>query len=1225
MKATHSLLIQGVLALVLLQLAAASRAPAQDATLVTAGTTYDSPQGGRWAYLFWRAEDPAILSGQGALANVTFAAYAKAGSSDSNAPYARVAQTVRQPNTGAVAALLNLSVNVGQNLAVLRAELDEIFHPLIPPEAAGADADLLLADKVGVLLASAETDAEVAGSLFFLGREHPAIEMARGAAVAVPMPAAQTTFEIRLVDANGVEQAVAGRVTLNGAAAAPRLPAPGRPVFVPVKVAPEPGNVGTIGAAAVNAERQAIANRTLDRVARLRWGTPDELLRAAPLQHGYNVYRVERAYAEAQGWHTTPPAPQLLRQRADLALVPQVRRANSQSPVLPDEDLSPAKAEDLDNDDYFFVDDQRSEPGAEEPFTHGSQFYYFVCARDVLGRDGLVSQGTLVTMVNRLPPEVVTGVAVTNDYSWTAAEGSRQRLRVRWEPEPADMGPHGELRYHVFRWPTADAYQAHLSRLDAAFLDGEGRQFGRVTPEAGLAFAPGARPEFLDDGPDAPSELTPRRAYWYTVVRTESIALDPLEGGGGIVNVSAHSAPAHGVIRDWEGPAAPEAELLVDCHSPLLALQLVQTYAVPSDERVEGFVRLQLECSRDAPAGIDWAEFVVDGQSLGRVFFEPGALQVRRTFSVPEQELLNLLAENSGPQGVIQMRAGSNLGEGAATGYVVVQASDITDILDNYKDSGVGIRVVGVAAMQSQKVPVSGLCNGGVALPEDPATGEPAECDGLVWVDPSTPEWRVYRSVNDGPLLLVASGAHKEPVATAVSWVGRVTDVEGALVPDPDAPADPGDLLEWPANGGRICFYVQTLDVDGNGSPFARFCVSMPPRGVATGRAQAHRPVIAETKAVGEGTDTDPARLRIRWVAATGATRRFHLVINDSGDTPPETYAVEGLGANLFEEGVEDGAPSGLAGVYPILASRARQAGAGGAAAMAPPEVSQTSGAALGADDLGDTFEIELPVEPGREYRVSVQAVGPVSSRDASGVFRDWGVIAVSDPVDAVWLNPLPPSTAQPDVMPWPQRGSKTGTLSPEVWAKFLDEPGFQGVGIRVGHLRTTASGTYTGDGKPGYYQPLQFVREHVNPREFLFRQTERNQRFRQSSRPLSPFVLYRHRLPTGAEAAPALERAVDITQVSPMIEQIAVEHTDSLEHGDITVIRDPFVRLVPTDGTGTKLDIYLLDTHPVVRGERYRYTLVRFDAAREIEKSYPVRAVDDTFAEIPAVEIPEL
>ena len=131
--------------------------------------------------------------------------------------------------------------------------------------------------------------------------------------------------------------------------------------------------------------------------------------------------------------------------------------------------------------------------------------------------------------------------------------------------------------------------------------------------------------------------------------------------------------------------------------------------------------------------------------------------------------------------------------------------------------------------------------------------------------------------------------------------------------------------------------------------------------------------------------------------------------------------------------------------------------------------------------------------------------------------------------------------------------------------------------------------------------------------------------RFRQSSRPLSPFVLYRHRLPPGAEDEPVLERMVDITQVSPMIEQIAIEHTNSVEHGDITVLRDPFVRLVPADGTGTKLDVYLLDTHPVVRGERYRYTLVRFDAAREIEKSYSVRAVDDTFDEIPAVEIPEL
>lgn len=1196
----------------------------QDATLVTGGTLYDSPQGGRWAYLFWRTEDPSAFSGFGALGDVRFAVYAKAGQPGSNAPYAKVAETVRQPNTGKVAELLARAVNVGQNLTRLNAEIDVIFQPLIPPEATGPGAELLLADKVGVLLASAETDEEVAESLFFMGRAHPAIDLLRGASVAVAAPAVETTYEVRLVAADGVEQGVVGRVTLNGAAPAPRLPAPGRPVNVPVKAEEKTENLGSIPSATVNAERQVILNRTLDRVARLRWGTPEALMRVAALQHGFNVYRVERAYAEAesQQWHQTPPDPDVLRQRADLSLIPQVRRANPLSPVLPDEELTPAQAADVNADDrYFFVDDRRTDEGEVEPYEHGSQFYYFVCARDVLGRDGLVSEGTLVTMVNRLPPDSVVGVRVTNDFTWSPTHGSQQRLKVSWEPEPP-IRPQGELRYHVFRWPTAEAYQAFLSRLDVAYLD-DARQFGRITPPEGLSFLPGQPHFFLDDTPDAPNEDTPRRTYWYTVVPVETVVLDALEGGGSFDNVGPHSAPTHGIIRKFQGPEVLDADLLVDCYAPELALTGIEIYTVPVLEQREGFVQLSLECNRAAPAGIDWVEFVVAGESLGRSRFELGALKVRRSFSVTENELIDLLAEHDGPGGLITVRVGSDAGEGVASTRLIVTSQAILNRLNSFKDKTKGIEVVTGATMVMNRVPASAMCNGGVALPADPVTGVPSVVDGFVMVDDSTPEWRVYRSIDGGPLVLVASGAHKEPGESAVSWIGRKTDVEGVLTPDPSAPADEGDLIEWPANGGRICFYVQTLDVDGNGGPLKQICIGMPPRGVGSGTAQAHRPVIAMVESVGVGTEEDPAKLRIRWVAATGATRRFHLLINDGSGRPPESYSVPGLGANLVEEGIEDQAGRGRAGVYAILADRARVGpvvGAGGAAAM-PAAANAADAAAV----VEDTFELELPVRATRKYRITVQAVGAATSRTVDGDWREWGVIESSDPVEASWENPTPPVFPQPAVMPWLARGAETGDLDPQVWAKYLDEPGFQGVGIRIGRIRVAESGMYIGDGKPGYDVPLQYVKDHVDPSGFVFRHTEAGQRYSIFARPLSPFVLYRYRYPEGAEENAVLARGSDIVQVSPLIEEVAIEQTDGVAEGNITVIRDPFVRLVPVDVEGTKLDVYLVDTHPVIEGERYRYVLVRFDKTREIEKAYPVRSVDANLETVSAVEIPEL
>jgi|GEM_PF-1714982 len=1184
----------------LLMTLGALTAQAQDRSLVTGGTTYDSPNGGRWAYLFWRTEDPTAFLSNGAFGSSTFVIYAKLGASNSVAPYAKVTDVSPQNNTSAVAALLGRSINLGQNLTLLNERIDEIFAPLLPLQGGGTVADFLLADKVGVLLAAASNNEEVAQNLFFLARSHPGIDLVRGGGVALPIAAALTTFEVRLVNEAGEEVAVVGRVTLDGTVPAPRLPAPGRPISVPVVAEKKLNDLGDIPAVALNEERQAILNRTLDRVARLRWATPDNLRRLSVLQHGYNVYRVERGFAETNGWHVNPPTPAALRELADKATVPEVKRANTESPVIPEEEFDGNQVIDFEsNSEAFFVDDQRTLPGVEKAFVHGSQYYYFVAARDVLGRDGLVSQGTLVTMLNRLPPTPAQGVRTTNEYAWTAGAGSTQLLRVRWEPEPPivpGVNDRGELRYHVFRWPTADAYQKYLSQLDVSFLDGEGRQFGRITPEEGLAFAPGVQPSFLDNTPDAPNESTPRRTYWYTVVSVEKVDLDPLEGGGSYLNISGHSAPGSGIIRKWDGPAAPETDVYVDCYQPGITLADNVIYTVPIAEQTEGFVQLRLECNRETPTGIHWVEFIVSGESLGRTYFANGAVNLQRTFSLEESELLSLLDEATQGKPFLQVIAGSDLGEGVVSETLTVNAATVTGTLNTYKDAADGIKLLITANLSSNRTLLSEACTGGVILPENPTTGVVPPIDGVIIVGPETPEWRIYRRIDDGELFQVASGTHKLTERGPVAWVAKATDAEGALIDDSE------DYIEPPANGGRICYYIQTFDVDGNGSPFTTVCLNSLPLGVATGQAQAHRPVISEITPIGTGVEQDPAKLRIRWSASTGATKRFHILINDGSHSPQQIYSVDGLGANLVPQGIEDGSQRGRAGVYPILRYNARAPKPGGGY-------------------LEDTFQIDLPARSGRNYRVSIQAVALSRSTDRSNRVRDWGVIATSDPVDVVWTNPTLPATQQPDAMAWPQRLADTGTLNPQVWAKFLDGS-IQGVGIRVGQITVESYGTFS-DGKPGYTVPMPFVGGHVAAKAFLFQNLEVGERFRVRTRPVLPVTLYRYRVPEGAEANPDLTKSSDIVQVSPLIEQVGYEHTENEQIEPITIIRDPFIRLVPAGGD--KLDIYVLDTHPVIRGERYRYVLVRFNAAHEIDKAYPVRAVDANNASINAVVIPEL
>ena len=54
----------------------------------------------------------------------------------------------------------------------------------------------------------------------------------------------------------------------------------------------------------------------------------------------------------------------------------------------------------------------------------------------------------------------------------------------------------------------------------------------------------------------------------------------------------------------------------------------------------------------------------------------------------------------------------------------------------------------------------------------------------------------------------------------------------------------------------------------------------------------------------------------------------------------------------------------------------------------------------------------------------------------------------------------------------------------------------------------------------------------------------------------------------------------------------------------DYSEIRDPFIGVVTRTGRsapdsgGSWLDLFLLDTQPVVKGARYHYSLLRFDAA---------------------------
>jgi hypothetical protein len=172
--------------------------------------------------------------------------------------------------------------------------------------------------------------------------------MALGFADAQLIGPGLTTFEIRAYDmTKDQDLAVIGRVTVE-AGNPTQLPASGPPVLVP-----EASGMGDLN-------------------VRLRWGTPDELRRLGLMQFGYNLYRVPRAFAVAQGWSAaTPPSlGQLTNLAATMSNV--VRRVN-RAPITPPKQFSLPEAADLGADPktmFLMDDDGRGRAGY---VNHGSR------------------------------------------------------------------------------------------------------------------------------------------------------------------------------------------------------------------------------------------------------------------------------------------------------------------------------------------------------------------------------------------------------------------------------------------------------------------------------------------------------------------------------------------------------------------------------------------------------------------------------------------------------------------------------------------------------------------------------------------------------------------------------------------------------------------------------------------------------------------------------------
>lgn len=807
-----------------------------DKSLILAGTTA-TVGSETYSWLVWQPTDPLFVSTH------TLALYRKNGGMSSPAPYERVSIVELSADTRLIDSLLPVAEKLGQNMA----DLDTLLTDMLGDAAPGAGVSI--AQRLSALITAAHGNAENTQRLILLGRQHPAVALALGIAVADRIPTgSQRTYELREYNrATDEDVAVLGRVSLDSASVLV-LPQPGRPYEVE-----DSSPKGDLNVA-------------------LRWATPNPLRDLSPLHYGYDVYRVPLAEATAHGWITTPPAT-----TAMLLAEPKTTKVNRLAILPPKILYAPEATNPADTKTVFLLDDNNVYNGGVK-FADGTEVAYFVVARDLLGRGGQPSEARPVIIKDRMPPNPPQNVQVRNVTTYDGTTRS-QRFHIKWEAP--DLPP-GETigGWYVYRWRTPHE------------LTTKGLVTDPVTgrPDKNLiAILPATTMTLVDDGsiappswaeideppPEVPDDTS--KTYYYTVR-----ALDGSLAG----NLSGHSAPAWGVLRDREGPAGASGDLNVTVCQP--ALTFDSFTQVPLDNLTDDQGHFLLTCSATPAEGWDWAEFRMGANEpvvLGRAYF-------RKTITNQMVAVLRFTNRNYDGNQIVSCRVGTT--NGRVTAWV---SSGLVSSPPPQNDR----YILALWNATLNKITLPGGSGGWTHEAIDPATGDVNGIEGTFIPSAGAKEYKIYRRVNNGEQTLIVSG---KVVSSPIVW----TD------PNP------------PGNNCTVCYYLQLLDEHGNAGPLVQqgLCVDW------LAASYLPTPMLEPISAVA-GL---PLRMKVNFFCNLAGVQRFEVWVgrksgaaavstnsglsNDLVPTHPnnltDVEGTEGLDFSVFETGLArhlnaDGSP----------------------------------------------------------------------------------------------------------------------------------------------------------------------------------------------------------------------------------------------------------------------------------------------------------------------------
>lgn len=1068
----------------------------------------------------------------------------------------------------------------GDDLDALNRSIDEQLQAM---KLADGAVNVELREKLAVLVAASETDVKVLDNLRFLSRKFKGVGLAAGFTFAEEITGLHT-YELRTSSGASTEPSAAdvviGRVTIDTAS----------PVTL---TAPD-----TLRAVTMTDARG-------HRVVRLRWASPDVLRRSGPLHFGYQLYRVPAASYDPS-W-VSPPAASAL----------AAFRVNS-APILASEEMNAAEAETgagstlegrvssryhypaswstttaavlsgdasyafpaneaarntlradrisslkLLNDEqgrFHFIDDGgvSAGTGSLEP---GAHLIYHVAALDIVGRPGALSEKLEVVVPRLEPSEAPKKVSVENRYSYAAGGVRTQRLEVRW-PALRDAGGtvRTDLKYMIYRWNAATEGERYAeepfghgnTEFDTAGGFSAASIFGSE-PElpVGLVAGPG------DLAPADPADgmcswTDPLVTEAYKSIQFHYTVRAVLDSGGGFPVISAPSAPARGVLRDRAGPdpatvglEIPFGHVVLDCGNP----PAEGNVRLPSDG-----VLIRVRCHAAAPELFARAEFAIelDGQriELGSAPFAADG-HATRSYHV---------------SGVTSVTGKAFCRAILANG---LRSEEKFCALSRSKETRYYSSLFNASYAFDGYVPY-GVC-GGVYRQNWPAE-PPTPPSFTIYPAPDTYAYRIYRRVDFGDEELLATA---ENASAAYDTAVEIRSSDTAL----------------PAHCRSVCYYYQGFDRHGNPGPRQRAgCLDF-----ADAKLELPVPDVVRLVRAPGGTSSNPG-LSLSWFCAPEGVEAFEILVRKGEGDPPSSLddfpgaenLLEHQAANVVWEDQE----------------------------WAVYRTQRINGL---SQDAG-VFTLSIGgIEAGAPYTFHVRAVGN-SVADGTGVVSLTGEPGKGD--TASWENAgeLPSGPVSPDV-PWPPRAiegaidlanSRTLEVNGDLRPEFVNTK--VGAGASIWKGAVVRIGEFSLAGPAGTVESSTFARQFGQPgvryvhsipaaaaadwKNCLFTITNLPAPADPDTRVRTALPCVVYRMNVNAAGDPISRNLI---QCSPRIDaDTAAIRLD----GGSWKIEDPHLHVgLPQLVDGSyRYPLYIKDTQPVIRGDRYRYLLALFRSNGELE-----------------------